>query len=370
MATLANLELAGVLDSLGTGVLIFDHKDKLLYDNEIARTILSQNLVIIRSEGWSALAMLIDASQRPEQPLSASDLRTRARSGKEPVRFQMLLSGSYTPCWLSNVTGTDNKNYTVLEIERPDWGVLTELMSTFRADAREAITSTSGQAEFVRKVLKNPPKNTTLENIGQRTNGMLNLISTQMYNLQMLMDLLHRLEVIRTGQLSEQIEQKRKKINVTDFLEDFVEELSEDPVLDPITTKENFRDRIRLDVDDNLYVNVPRAYLRSVLRDLLRNALMYSEPGTPVTIQAKSASQGRHIEFSVKDEGYGIPPKETDRVFRPFERARQPQIMRESGYGLSLYLARAEIESMGGRIWFDSELGVGTTFSFKLPATK
>ena len=370
MATVANLELTGVLDALGAGLLIFDPKDKLVYDNAAARNILSQNLVIIRSEGWSAIAMLIDAVQRSEQQVSAADLRNKARSQiGEPVRFQILLSGSYTPCWISSVTGTDSKQYTAILIERPDWSALTELMSTFRAEARNAITSTSGHAEFVRKLLKTPPKNTTLETLGQKSMGMINVISSQMYSLQMLMDLLHRLEVIRTGQLNEQIEQRRKKVHVSDFIEDLVEELSEDPLLDPFETKEDYRARLVLDVDDNLHVNVPKAYLRNIMRDVMRNALMYSEPGSPVTIRAKSATQGRHVEFSIKDEGYGIPPKETDRVFRPFERARQPQVMRESGYGLSLYLTKAEIEAMGGRIWFESELGIGTTFSFKLPVS-
>ena len=56
--------------------------------------------------------------------------------------------------------------------------------------------------------------------------------------------------------------------------------------------------------------------------------------------------------------------------FAPFERARQPQIIAEFGYGLSLYLAKAEIEAMGGRIGFESQEGIGTAFSLQLPAGK
>jgi K+-sensing histidine kinase KdpD len=70
----------------------------------------------------------------------------------------------------------------------------------------------------------------------------------------------------------------------------------------------------------------------------------------------------------VIDEGYGIRAKEFERVFAQFQRARQPQIIGEFGYGLSLYLCKHEVEAMNGKIWFQSEEAVGTTFSFKLPA--
>jgi signal transduction histidine kinase len=55
-------------------------------------------------------------------------------------------------------------------------------------------------------------------------------------------------------------------------------------------------------------------------------------------------------------------------VFKPFARARQPQIISEFGYGLSLYLCKMELAAMGGQIWFSGEDGVGTTFSVMLPA--
>jgi signal transduction histidine kinase len=76
------------------------------------------------------------------------------------------------------------------------------------------------------------------------------------------------------------------------------------------------------------------------------------------------------VQIDVIDQGYGIRAKEADRVFAPFQRARQPQIIGEFGYGLSLYLAKAEVEAMGGRIWYESEEGVGSTFSVKLPTWK
>jgi hypothetical protein len=354
-----------VLENLGAGLLIFNQQDKLIYDNVTARRILGANLVLVRSEGWSVMAMFIDANAADN--LTVKEIRTRAQQQKEPVRFGILLGGSYAPCWMAVYEDADGERYTQIVIQKPDWTPLTELMGTFRAEARTAVTDTNGHAEFIRKLLSKPPAGISAQELGQKAIGMVDLISTKMHRLQLLVDLLHRLEIIRTGQLATVVEQSRTKIDFEDFFEDFMEELNEQALVDPGTPAEEYRQRLVLDIDEDLYVMAPRSYLRNILRDILRNAFMYSESGTPVKLQVTLASQGRNIQFDVTDEGCGVRPREGERVFEPFQRARQPQIIREHGYGLSLYLCKNEIEAMGGRIWFESEEGVGSTFSFKLP---
>lgn len=359
---------AKVLQNLASGILIFDANDQLVFENALAQEILGPNLQLIRSEGWAMLAMLVDAATTAgATPQVPNELRAKAQRQNEAVRFHMLIGGSYTPCWISSLTEAGNQRYTILTLERPDWGVLTELMSRFRSESQTAITGTSGHAKFIKQLLQSPPKKLSVEELGKRAVGMVDLIAVDMFNLQVLMDLLHRLETLRTGQLAQRIQDSNRRVHISDFIEDFVEELSEKPLLDPTMDVSSLRDRITMDIDDGLYVNIPKNMLEAILRDLLRNAILYSEPETPITIRARSASQGRHAEVSVQDQGYGVRDRETERVFRPFERARQPQIMREAGYGLSLYLAKAEIEALGGRMWFESEEGVGSTFSFKLP---
>jgi two-component system sensor histidine kinase SenX3 len=87
--------------------------------------------------------------------------------------------------------------------------------------------------------------------------------------------------------------------------------------------------------------------------------------GTPIVIEARRV--GQRVQIDVTDEGYGIRRREQERVFAPFQRARQPQVIAEFGYGLSLYLCRYEVEAMNGRIWYESEEAVGTTLSIMLP---
>ena len=117
-----------------------------------------------------------------------------------------------------------------------------------------------------------------------------------------------------------------------------------------------------------MYINGSAPYLNSALRELVRNAIMYSLVGTPITIVA--LPKGNNVQIDIIDEGYGIRQKEYERVFAPFSRARQPQIISEFGYGLAMYLCKTELEAMNGRLWFTSKEGVGTTFSIQLPAWK
>ncbi len=361
----ANLDYNAVLDHLGAGLLIFNQQNQLVLDNNVAARILGPNIEMIRTMGWQALVMIIDA-QTADRP-RADELRQKSQRSGDAIRFSILLSGTYMPCWISVFPGMNGQPFTQVVIANPDWSALQELMSTFRSEARSAINDTSGHANFIRNLMTKPPANITAKQLGEKALGMVNLISKEMHQLQRLVDLLHRLELIRIGQLPERIQQTQRAIDLEEFLEDFLEELNEEAQVNPALDAGFYYERLHIEMDEPLYVRAPKAMLRSILRDLIYNAFSYSEPPSPVTLRIESASQGRHIQFDVIDEGCGIAEREEDRVFEPFQRARQPQVMREHGYGLSLYLSKAEVETMGGRIWFESQEGVGSVFSFKLP---
>jgi two-component system sensor histidine kinase SenX3 len=89
---------------------------------------------------------------------------------------------------------------------------------------------------------------------------------------------------------------------------------------------------------------------------------------TPVTIVVFAGSREATVQIDITDEGCGIRVSEHGRVFTPFQRAQQPQIISEFGYGLSLYLCKCESEAMDGLMWFESQEGSGTTISLRLPA--
>jgi PAS domain S-box-containing protein len=101
------------------------------------------------------------------------------------------------------------------------------------------------------------------------------------------------------------------------------------------------------------------------IQNLLENAIRYNKFGGEIEMVLKEKE--REIEFSIKDTGIGIPKDQQNRVFTKFFRGSNAMKMETEGSGLGLFITKNIIEAHGGRIWFESEEGKGTTFYFTLP---
>lgn len=360
------LDFQSMLDGLGQGVLVFDTDNRLVADNLAARNILGNDLILIRAQGWAAAVTLFNT--RLDDPNQGVDvMRQRAEESARPVRFHIFRSGEYVSCWVSVVHGDDDDQYIMLTIDVNDWTAISELLGHFRDEVQVAANATKGHTDLIIQSLRHLKPGETLEQLSRRVIGFTHLIGTHMHRLERLMLLLARLEAVRTGRLKDSVNREARKIYLADFIEDFVEGLDEITLIDPETETQDYRSRLSVSIPDDLIIHASPHRLTSVLHDVLRNAIMYSMKATPIMIVAHASPHNQHVQIDVIDEGYGIRAKEFDRVFEFFQRARQPQIIGEFGYGLSLYLCKHEVEAMNGKIWFESEEGVGTTFSFKLP---
>ena len=112
-------------------------------------------------------------------------------------------------------------------------------------------------------------------------------------------------------------------------------------------------------------VAADRAQCEQVFQNLLANAIEYSGDAPP-QVHIDAEREGEMWRIDVADEGIGIDPDETDRVFEVFERLHSHD--EHPGTGIGLALCRRIVERHGGDIEVDSEPGEGTTFSFTLPA--
>jgi signal transduction histidine kinase len=364
---LSGVQPQALLDALGQGVLIFDSTGKLVSANDAARTLIGADFKLIRAEGWSAAAALMD-TRITDPTRTANDVREAARESGTPVRFQMYRLGEYLPCWIS-VIQTPGDMLTVIAVEQPDWTIVSDLITFYLREVVNGVDSTRGHAQLIARSLELQKPGDNLDKLVHRIGGFTRLIDTHMHRLGYLTDMLSRLESIRTGHIRDAMHKAAKKVDLLEFVGNFVEELDEYTLVDPESdlSTESHRARLNISIPPELAIHAAQSTLARVLRDMLRNAIMYSMKATPIQIRASVNRRDHTVQIDVTDEGYGIRASEQERVFQPFARARQPQVIGEFGYGLSLFLCKHEIEAMNGRLWFQSEEGVGTTFSIKLP---
>ena len=121
--------------------------------------------------------------------------------------------------------------------------------------------------------------------------------------------------------------------------------------------------RFAVDAEPGKAVADP-ARLHQVVANLLDNAARHSPAAGTVTVTARRLADDLVIE--VADEGPGIPPDQRARVFERFTRGGRAAA-HSGGTGLGLAIARRLVQAHGGKIWIESEPGMGSKFSFLLP---
>lgn len=117
--------------------------------------------------------------------------------------------------------------------------------------------------------------------------------------------------------------------------------------------------------NQSLVVNVDATRIEQVLRNLVTNAVKYSPDGG--TINIKGWQDKQELFIQVNDQGMGIPAADVNKIFERFYRVENEITQKVSGVGLGLTISREIVEAHGGRMWVESESGVGSTFYFTLP---
>jgi len=123
---------------------------------------------------------------------------------------------------------------------------------------------------------------------------------------------------------------------------------------------------IKLDLPISLpLLHIDQARIKQVLSNLITNAVKYSFSRSVIILRARLFE--KEVWISVKDQGQGIPVEEMRHLFKDFSRTSVKPTAGEKSIGLGLAITRRIVEAHGGIIWVDSEIGIGSTFTFSLP---
>jgi two-component system, OmpR family, phosphate regulon sensor histidine kinase PhoR len=368
-------KLNTVVSSIAEGVILCDSRGRLLLYNNAAQNLLRIDLPF-------------------EQPLSdmADYYRFRDLDGSplpiDRLPMAMALSGEVFPDYRVLVHGASGHD-TVMSFSgapaRTDDGAIEGAVVVFR-DVTSMQRVERAKDEFLAVAaheLRSPlaavrsyadlllRREQSRNEADPRDLHGLNILTQQVSHMLRMVDNLLDVSRIDAGQLDLQ----KQRVNLASLA---------NQVIDQQRPAAGTRELILKTAQAELWVECDQLRIRQVITNLLSNAIKYSLPDSEVIItlrtvewpeqkterdeyesQVAEGTRTRSLALvAVQDQGSGIPPEQIGNLFRRFFRARS---YRAEGLGLGLYLSRQFIEMHGGRIWVESVVGVGSTFSFVLP---
>jgi signal transduction histidine kinase len=183
-----------------------------------------------------------------------------------------------------------------------------------------------------------------------------NIRTSSRYMLKLIEDLLD-VSKIESGKLI----LKKEEVSLEELLDSNV------ALNKPIADKKEIHLEIVNDMEQvTLYID--RVKMDQVINNLIGNAIKYSSKKSRVSISSLLVDDC--IKINVTDEGPGIKEEEIASLFDPFQMGEEGEKKGNESHGLGLAIAKSIVEGHGGKIWVESELGEGSTFSFTIPLIK
>jgi len=151
---------------------------------------------------------------------------------------------------------------------------------------------------------------------------------------------------------------KPKKINLSTLIKDTIH------LLKGVASQKSIQLKSNLQTEEMVFAD--RNAVKTILRNLMSNAIKFTEANGLITIDAKKQDDG-FLLISLADNGIGMDQKTKDNLFQKFKNEPRWGTDGEKGVGLGLVITREFVEKHRGTIWVNSEVGKGSTFYFTLP---
>lgn len=339
----------GALGVLVYGILIFDEEQRLTFINSRAEEFLGLQAKDVIGKSVPELLIMPNPALRA----LASEMSSNAR---EIVRKDVIISGNLTvEMTKTKFTINGGKRGIVISLYNVTRERMIERLKTeFVSLAAHQLRTPLSAIKWTLKVI--------LEgDVGQLTKEQRELLRKSYASNERMIRLINQLlEVTR-------IEEGRYigttvRISMESLVESVVDAMRPEAEMKGLdfsfVSPTEELPQVRVDVEQ----------IRLVIENLIENAIQYTLPGGKATVGLKYDKKG--VECTIEDTGIGIPLSQQDRVFGRFFRAKNAVRMETEGSGLGLYISKNIVEAHGGRIWFESQEGKGSTFYIWLPEAK
>jgi PAS domain S-box-containing protein len=351
----AETEAEALFSSIGEGAIATDEFGRITRVNPVAQEILGYTESELVGEWFPKSIIAVDANDIPinliDRPISKAFLTGKPISQKI---FYRRKNGDKIPVYLSiSPILLDDKPLGAIEVfhdisvEEEIDRMKSEFISLASHQLRTPLSAIKTYSHmlvdgYMGEVTTAQKK--SLRTVISAANRMNELIST-----------LLNITRIESGTIA----LNPKKLQVDRLAEEVLQELSLQ------ANDKNIVLSMKLLGKSSPIIESDNLILKEVLTNLVSNALKYTPDEGKVMVSVRP--RAKDVLMEVTDTGWGIPKYSHDQIFSKFFRAGNIVKRETTGTGLGLYLVKGLLDELGGRIWFDSEEGQGTTFSFTVP---
>lgn len=324
-----------ILRSIGDGVIVGDRMGRIRLINPAAERILGINAEVFLGRP------LVDLPGAPQDDTTDTNWMHQITLGERTVRAHFAPVVSSKDEWLGSVVVYHDITREVVADK-----LKSEFVATASHELRTPLTSIRGYVDMLK-----------LGTFGALTEAQRDFLTIIKNNVTRLVELVDELLDISRAEAGE-TRLRREEVDIVALVRETTASLYG-----------QFSERdisLRLELQESLpRIMADRQRLQQILVNLVGNACKYTPQGGQVDVSLRNGNG--ELRIDVRDTGVGIAEEAKPHIFTPFYRADNPLRDEVGGTGLGLSITRKLVELHGGRIWFESAEGCGSTFSFTLP---
>jgi two-component system NtrC family sensor kinase len=330
-------KLETIINQIEDGVLVLDNNFRILVINEIAKTVLrvsGEHLIGSPIQMYPIDSELLEIIKKFETYLGKS---AEINSDDERV-FSAHLSK------ITNI-GYAITLHDITSLKKMD-RIKSDFVSTVSHDLRSPLTAILGYVDLVERA--GP--------VQDLQKSFLDRIQFSVHNITNLVD-----DLLNLGRIEAGFDTRKEHLDLSIFTHQAIDELN------PKILQSNIR--LKINVPDSIgLIYASPIQMRQLLNNLLTNAIKYSKPDTTISVNLQEKES--QLILQIADQGFGIPAVDLPYIFDKFYRSGNVIGTEIPGSGLGLAIVKSIVESHQGRIWVDSTVGQGSTFTVVFPVSE